>query len=219
MESIPTHIETFNISGLQINLRIITDPEVLFDELLGKNPDDLRVKDEQIPYWADLWPSSIALSRYLVDNPVVKKQMNVLELGCGLGLAGIVAGMLGGKITMTDYLPEAVDMARQNSVLNNLTDVKFQVMDWRDPDISLSADLILASDIAYEAKSFPQIIQAFSKLLNPGGKILITEPNRSFAQSFHKALPGAGFLVASHKELISFRGIDYKIHVHEVTIP
>ena len=41
--------------------------------------------EEFLPYWAELWPSAIALARVLARRPLTGRR--VLELGCGLGPA------------------------------------------------------------------------------------------------------------------------------------
>ena len=38
----------------------------------------------------------------------------MLELGCGLGFSGIVAGKMGAEVTFTDYLQEPLDFAKRN---------------------------------------------------------------------------------------------------------
>ena len=52
-----------------------------------RNADDLiteadYVRDERLPYWADIWPSSRALARAMAG--LTPKPGRLLELGCGL---------------------------------------------------------------------------------------------------------------------------------------
>ena len=56
------------------------------DDLISE--DDF-VRDERLPYWADLWPSA----RILADELAVMRLagQRVLELGCGLGVVAIGA--------------------------------------------------------------------------------------------------------------------------------
>src|SRR5689334_23400419 len=62
--------------------------------LMPANADDLIreedfVRDERLPYWADLWPSA----RILAEELTVMRLggQRVLELGCGLGLVALGA--------------------------------------------------------------------------------------------------------------------------------
>jgi len=49
----------------------------------------------------------------------VKKDMLVLDVGCGSGILGIVANKLGAKVDACDTDPLAVDSAKENYELNN----------------------------------------------------------------------------------------------------
>src|SRR2546430_15331547 len=104
-----TQKEHLDISGLNIQLVHVSNIDELYEELVQKGADHEDVKDERIPYWADLWHSAIALGQHIVKTNVIKKNMNVLEIGCGLGLPGIVAGKFSNQITFTDYIKEPLD--------------------------------------------------------------------------------------------------------------
>ncbi len=51
-----------------------------------------------------LWESSKNLCTFLCENPDVVKDKSVIELGAGLGLAGIVAHKLGAKKVLVSIL-------------------------------------------------------------------------------------------------------------------
>ena len=162
----------------------------LFDALIKKGLDHEDVLDERIPYWAELWASAIAMAHYLVEKKIVSDGMQVTEIGCGLGLPSIVAGLLGGEVTLTDYLDEALDFAQLNwhqNLPNKMA--QFKKLDWRNPDPSVAADVLLASDVAYEERAFEPLLNAFQTLLKPNGTIIITEPNRFISKNFFSNLP------------------------------
>jgi len=51
-----------------------------------RNADDLiteadYVKDERLPYWADVWPSSMMLAERLLEEKGAERTL--IELGCG----------------------------------------------------------------------------------------------------------------------------------------
>src|SRR3972149_5827348 len=46
----------------------------------------------------------------------------VLELGCGAGLATVLAAKAGCRVVATDVVPEAVECARENAILNGVAD-------------------------------------------------------------------------------------------------
>ncbi|MBK7852713.1 MAG: methyltransferase domain-containing protein [Bacteroidetes bacterium] len=164
-----------------------------------------------------MWPSAIALSNYLISSSIIQPGQHVLEIGCGLGLPGIVAGKLGAKVTLTDYMPEPLVFAEHNWKLNNPQPASFQILDWRNPDPSFASDLVLAADVAYETKAFSDLINAFGVLVKPGGTLLLAEPNRAFAQSFFSQLKKQGFKVNSTFMNVLRHQLKTKVNLHLIT--
>jgi predicted nicotinamide N-methyase len=185
----------------------------LYDDLVARGPAHEDVADERIPYWADLWPSAVGLAQYLHAHPELVSGKTVLEIGCGLGLPGIVASALGGRVTMTDYLEEALAMAGRNAERNRAKGVAFRKMDWRRPDASLTADVLLASDVAYEKRSFEPLPHAISTLLGPGGLALVSEPGRAFAKPFFDSL-ARDFDSDVANILVEYRGLRTGVSVY-----
>lgn len=209
------------VGSFRVTLTTVKNIDELFDNLISKGVEHEDVKDERIPYWAELWASAIAMAQYMVENDMVKAGVQVTEIGCGLGLPSIVAGLMGGNVVMTDYLDDALDFARLNWQ-QNLPDknARFERLDWRQPTPSVSADLVLASDVAYEARAFEPLIQAFQILLNPGGTLLISEPNRLVSKNFFLQI--LYHLFPDNTEGYglkhTIKHIELKKHVHTVNI-
>ncbi len=208
--------DILNVGGMEIALLRIVNADELYNHLVSKGVDHDDVKDERIPYWAELWPSAIGLSMHLVESGIISGRTTVHEMGCGLGLPGIVAGKLGATVLFTDYLSEALDFARQNWNLNNDRKAEFQLMDWRKPAGELQSDLLLASDVAYERRAFDYLPIAFKGLVKPGGKILVSEPSRLYAQEFFNGLPAHGFNVKKFIYPVVRNNIPHRINVFEI---
>ena len=185
-------IEEIKIAHLHLKIKRVSNIDDLLDDLIQKGNEDEAVKDERIPYWADLWPSAIALSEYLVQHNIVKPGMKVLEIGCGLGLPGIVAGKLGANVIFTDYLSEPLEYAKHNWSVNNDSQAKFVQLDWRKADYFYDADLILASDIAYESRSFIDIVNMLNALGKSDKQVLLSEPSRELAKPFMEMITKSG---------------------------
>ena len=86
-----------------------------FSILKPANSDDLIreedfVKDERLPYWADVWQSSIILAGKLLELKGHGK--TALELGCGVGLSTLAATSAGFDVLSTDYYEDALDGLR-----------------------------------------------------------------------------------------------------------
>ena len=72
--------------------------------------------------WSVLWPSAIAASEELARQPELTKGARVVELGAGLGLPGIVAGLCGAEsVLLTDVEETALKLGLTSAKLNALT--------------------------------------------------------------------------------------------------
>src|SRR4051794_35607433 len=76
--------------------------------------------DEYVPYWATLWPSARMLANFVAREPweTYPQPVRVLEVGCGLGLAGIACLSRGLDVTFSDVDETAVAFAANNARLN-----------------------------------------------------------------------------------------------------
>ena len=213
-----TRQEVLDVEGLYVELSIITNTDELMDRLIAQGEQHEDVLDERIPYWADLWPSALALGRYLIQENIIRPGLTVTEMGCGLSLPGIIAGRLGASVTLTDYLPSALDFARHNWEQNLSEPARFVLMDWRQPGPALAADLLIASDVAYERRAFEYLPHAFRTLCKPGGTILVSEPNRAIAAPFFSGLAGQGFQV-QHRTLEGiYNKLPYRVNVYRLAL-
>jgi methylase of polypeptide subunit release factors len=66
-----------------------------------------------------LWDGGAVLARWVYLNGAVFHGQRVLELGCGVGLAGILAAHWAQHVTLSDYVAQAVANAAYNASLNS----------------------------------------------------------------------------------------------------
>jgi predicted nicotinamide N-methyase len=83
-----------------------------------------------------LWPAAAAMGQYLVDNWVTLQSSSILELGAGVGLAGLVASKLKGtkKVVLTDYDHGSLQLLNENTELNKTAtdtcDITVEFLEW-----------------------------------------------------------------------------------------
>lgn len=180
--------EVLTIGSENITIAMVKDIDKLLDEMLAET-----ALMPSIPYWAELWESAIALSRYIWENANMQGE-TILELGCGLGLVGIVAAKKGAKVLLTDYEDDALLFARYNAMVNGCKNVEFRNVDWRRPNIGeRKFKYILASDVIYERSSWKPVVDILKSHLLNSGEAIISEPNRSNASGFFDLLQNQGF--------------------------
>ena len=162
-----------------------------FSILKPANPDDLIreedfVMDERLPYWADVWPSSIILAEKLLE--LSGSGRTALELGCGVGLSTLAATSAGFDVLSTDYYEDALDVTRANVFRNLGTLARTRLVDWRHfPEDLGRFDLVFASDVLYEKEYAELLPVLLLRLLGPGGVALIADPGRVAAPVFVEA--------------------------------
>ena len=185
------------------------------------NPDDLIreedfVKDERLPYWADVWPSSIVLAGKLHELDGAGK--NALELGCGVGLSTLAATSAGFDVLATDYYEDALDVTRANVFRNLGLLARTRLVDWRHVPKDLGTfDLVFASDVLYEKEYALLLPIILCRILGSEGRALIADPGRVAAPMFIEACQEHG-LVIREKETRPFEAgeIRQKIDLYEI---
>src|SRR5688500_16798987 len=109
MDDLTEHVVA--LPGRELALLAPRDGEALLSE------EDFA-HEEFLPYWAELWPSALALARVIARRPLTGRR--VLELGCGLGLPAIAAALAGGRVLATDWSADSVAMTARNARRNGV---------------------------------------------------------------------------------------------------
>ena len=79
-----------------------------------------------------MWESAVALAHEIMERPALIVGKSVLELGAGLGLCGVVAAQLGGKVVQTDHDASALVACARTAELNGVTGITREPGDWHD---------------------------------------------------------------------------------------
>lgn len=164
--------------------RLLEDPRVLA----------WNARDDYMPYWAYLWPGA-----YLLAEGVALESWAVgttaLELGCGLGLAGLV-GLASGiaRVDFTDYDEAPLRFVRRSVLANGLGEERYRafLLDWRDPP-AVGYPVILGADILYEKRLVPLVLGVFQRMLDPEGFAMVAGPYRVASDDLGDRLGDAGF--------------------------
>lgn len=146
-----------------------------------------------------LWESAVALAEWLAAEPAIVRGKQVLELGAGVGLPGVVAQRLGGTVTQTDYQVDSLTLCQWNVLQNKLATTIFQA-DWRHWQHNVRYDTILAADILYDQSLHYYVERILHRNLLPGGRVLLADPGRSQALDFVVQLEEHGWQVAIHTQ-------------------
>jgi predicted nicotinamide N-methyase len=153
----------------------------------------LRDDTAEPPYWAYLWTGSTTLARY-VEELVECQDQHVLDLGCGLGLTGVVAALKGAQVTFADKEPDALGFAAANAQRNGCTSFDVRLLDFTCDVLGRQFGLILGAEILYDRPTFPLLVEFLACHLSPGGKALLADAKRTNTAEFYQLLDRAGLL-------------------------
>src|SRR5437764_3072240 len=135
--------ESVAVAGRE--LAILRPPSA--DELIDEAAFD---EEEFLPYWAELWPTGLALARHVATREL--RGHRVLELGCGLGLPALAAALRGADVLATDWAEEAIELLRRNAERNGIF-LRLARVRWSEPEPLLRAapwHRVLGVDLLYE---------------------------------------------------------------------
>jgi predicted nicotinamide N-methyase len=144
-----------------------------------------------MPYWVDLWPAARMLAKWLARQ-TWPAGLHALEVGCGLGLPGIVSLAMGLRVTFSDCDATALRFAADNARLNGFTNFDTLQLDWRYPPEGLQVPVLLASDLIYEQRNVAPLVELIKKVLAPLGVCLLTDQDRIPSQVLRQTLADQG---------------------------
>ncbi len=164
--------------------------------LLDQAADD---PEQNLPYWAELWPSGIALAAEIQADPSIVRGRDVLELGSGAGITAAVALKAGANLLATDYAAESLLLTRITALRHAGDEPETMRINWREPDAALLGGhpegypVVLAADVLYERRDIDPLLELFDRIVAPDGVLWLAEPGRPPASIFLESASRAGW--------------------------
>lgn len=167
----------------------VANPDCLLEQAVS---DPSQPAHEIDPFWAATWRAAIGLDQFL--GRLDLDECRVLELGCGSGQAGVGAATRGARVTMTDVVQLALQVAELNAweVADRL---RFRYLDWASED-GLGAErfpIIIGSDLVYDPTLFPLLDQCARNHIASDGTLYLSEPHRHTGDHFSRWVQQAGW--------------------------
>lgn len=182
---------TYTIGGSPYTIRSLQDLQQFHDP--EGTAAALGISSATWSLFGAVWPSGLILadlmSSYDLDG------LHCLELGCGLGLASLIANDRGASHIASDYHPLAGEFLAENNRLNHMPPLSFTQCDWAEAMPAMGPfDLIIGSDLLYEP-DHPGLLSRFIDVhASSSVKVIIIDPGRRQQGQFTRQMQGLGFI-------------------------
>jgi predicted nicotinamide N-methyase len=168
------------------------------------------------PFWAKVWPAALGLCYFLQNHLHYIHQKRVTEIAAGLALPTIFAAPHASKIYCTDIEPEAVNLAHQSVLHNNLTNVECAVADWNDFAEMQIPETLLLSDVNYEPVQFEKLLVLINFYLKNHCTIILSSPQRLMAKPFiERLLP---FCSQQYEIMVEEKGVKTAVSIFVLSL-
>jgi predicted nicotinamide N-methyase len=134
------------------------------------------------PFWAVAWPGAQALARAVAVGLVPVAGRVVVDVGCGSGLAAVVAARHGAaRVLAIDVDPVAVDVALLTAAANDVV-VGGITGDpiAGDDGLLADADVVLLGDVVYNVDTAARLVQRVRAWRAAGKDVVLADSGRPF---------------------------------------
>lgn len=180
-----TKVEEMELGSRRLRVEQLASLDKTIDAHFAEFEKTGRVElfEELCPYFGNAWPAGRALAAYVDDRSADWRGFEILELGCGLALPSLVLAKNGLAVRVMDVHPDVPAFLERNLAHNQLEGVECMTADWTHGVGGAEPDVILGSDILYDAKIPPALLSYLEKSRR-WRELLIADPDRPHLKSF-----------------------------------
>jgi predicted nicotinamide N-methyase len=194
----------------------VADPDAVLDAICEEETQRQQSgktfrEPLRMPYWAAVWESATAVGQHLSKRSGLLRG-RVLDLGCGMGLAGMFALALNSdtRVTLADIDRDALLLARLNTLpWFDRSDV--ERVNWGVDVLPGEFDLIIGSDVLYERPQWDTLEPFLRRHLANEGAVLLGEPSRPKADEFPEWIAERGWTIARFEEHVEGRAAPLRL--------
>ncbi len=176
----PVRVDVIQVGTESLRLVRPAEPDRMLDD---SRVAELNRVGDYMPYWAYLWPGTFLLAEVISRHTWQGEQ--ALELGCGLGVAGLIGLARGLRVRFTDYDAAPFEFVRRSAAENGFDPSRLETvkLDWNEPPDERFR-LIIAADVLYERRLVPLVAKTLAAMLADDGEAWIADPYRVAAEDF-----------------------------------
>ena len=141
-----------------------------------------------------IWPASYLLVHYLMNVRESLQNEDVLEVGSGTGITGLVAAICSKSVVVTDYNDIVLELLDHNARENTVPGSKCvcKKLDWTEESSRAtfpahSYKLIIGSDVVYWYNMIIPLLETVDYLLSlePGSRFILAFKHRAANTEAH----------------------------------
>jgi len=164
------------------------------------------------PYWAHLWSGAQVLA-----EAVPRGRATAIELGCGLGLPGLVAARRSARVTFVDRVLAPLAFVRASAAACGFTTIDVVAADATGAAVSARFDLVLAAELLYDRALFGALACAVRDRLAPGGVALLADARRIDTRQFYEEVDRVGLRFRASEHRVREEGLPVTVRLVEIT--
>lgn len=170
------------------------------------------------PLWIKIWEASIVLMEHLYEADI-EKDADILEIGAGMGIIGLMLGARGYRVTITDNNEDALVLLEKNVEHNGLDNVRVQKLDWNQPGGFGSFDMIYGAELIYRESDIDPVIGMMNSMLAPGGRAILAHEIERFNMVEFIRRAKSSFKVDSLVKTMNPGSQVHRVAIHTFSIP
>ncbi len=176
--------EEVKIGDIVISLAQIENLDAYIEKLADSTKEGDKL---DLPFWAKLWPSSLLLSYALLKLPV-QEDAELLEIGAGIGLCGLVAAKRGFNVIISDIDEDALIISKLNILKNGLEErANVKKIDFTKHTLDKRFSYIIGSEVLYRRQHYRPLIKFFLRhLKDNSSKVILAKDYHIKAKKFFK---------------------------------
>lgn len=171
------------IGDITLEILQIKDMPRYIEKLVGRAQNGKKIN---LPLWAKIWPACLFLGFYLDKFPF-KDDDEILEIGAGVAVIGLVAAKRGFKVTITDIDADALLFSKINALKNGVEDlVKIESVDFTRGGLGKKFDYIIGCEVLYSEEVYKPLHGFLNNHLaeTPTAEIVLAMDQKRQARTF-----------------------------------
>jgi predicted nicotinamide N-methyase len=169
------------------------------------------ISSAEWPLFGLVWPSGLQLAA-CIGHRALQSGERILELGCGLALASLVAHRRGADISASDHHPLVAGFLAKKLRLNRLAPLPYHHTAWalpagpgpfgqaRWPGADLARyDLLIGSDLLYDRDASLALAGCIARHASEQAEVWIVDPDRANRAGFTRRMAQGGWRVVERR--------------------